>query len=130
MRPAGSTRPRRRGHRERRAFPALGPSRDDGQARLTLELYVVRHGETEWSLSGRHTGSTDLPLTAHGEQNAVALKPRLAAIPFDAVYASPLRRALQTAELAGFSRPIVTPLLRELDYGDYEGKTSAEIHQS
>lgn len=81
-------------------------------------------------MSGRHTGSTDLPLTARGEQNAIALKPRLQAISFDAVYSSPLRRALQTAELAGFSRPTITPLLREIDYGEYEGRTSAEIHES
>ena len=125
-RPARSS---RRGHRERKSVAALGPAGDDGQAGLSLEIYLARHGETEWSLSGRHTGSTDLPLTPHGEQQAASLEDRLKKIHFDAVYSSPLQRARRTAELAGFPKPELTPLLEEIDYGDYEGKTTKEIHQ-
>lgn len=95
-----------------------------------LEIYLARHGETEWSLNGRHTGSTDLPLTAHGEQQASSLRDRLKKIHFDAVYSSPLQRATRTAEIAGFPNPQLTPLLREVDYGEYEGKTTKEIRQS
>lgn len=95
-----------------------------------MELYLARHGETEWSKAGRHTGNTDLRLTADGEANALALRPRLASIHFDVVYSSPMQRALRTAELAGFSSPQVTDLLREVDYGEYEGLTSEQIHQA
>jgi broad specificity phosphatase PhoE len=89
-------------------------------------IYLVRHGETEWSKSGRHTGRTDLPLTPEGEKEARALRSRLAGKAFDHVLTSPLRRAARTAELAGFT---ATPDsdLREWDYGDYEGLTSAAI---
>lgn len=93
-----------------------------------FDLYLARHGETEWSLNGRHTGSTDLPLTARGEERAIALQPRLAVVDFAAVYSSPMTRALRTAEIAGFSSPTVTPLLCEFDYGEYEGMTSHQIH--
>lgn len=120
----------RRGDRKRQSIFALGQARDDGQAGLSLEIYLARHGETEWSLNGRHTGSTDLPLTAHGEQQAASLRERLAKIRFDAVYSSPLRRAKRTAEIAGFPKPWLTPLLQEVDYGEYEGKTTKEIHQA
>jgi broad specificity phosphatase PhoE len=130
MRPARPTGSGRRGDRKRQPFFALGQARDDGQARLSLEIYLARHGETEWSLNGRHTGSTDLPLTPHGEQQAANLKKRLEKIRFDAVYSSPLQRARRTAEIAGFSAPQLTPLLREVDYGNYEGKTTKEIHES
>jgi broad specificity phosphatase PhoE len=125
-RPARSS---RRGHRQRKSIAALGPAGDDGQAGLSLEIYLARHGETEWSLSGRHTGSTDLPLTPHGEQQAALLKERLKKIHFDAVYSSPLQRARRTAALAGFTKPELTALLAEIDYGEYEGKTTGEIHQ-
>src|SRR5439155_276621 len=83
----------------RAPIAAFGSSRDDGQARLTLEIYLARHGETEWSLSGRHTGTTDLPLTPRGEDKARALRQRLSGIQFDAVYSSPMQRAWRTAEL-------------------------------
>ncbi len=96
----------------------------------TLEIYLARHGETEWSASGRHTGQTDIPLTPGGERKAAALRPRLAALQFDVVYSSPMRRALRTAELAGFAHPKITDLLREVDYGDFEGRTSVEIHDA
>jgi broad specificity phosphatase PhoE len=94
---------------------------------VPVDLYLVRHGETEWSRSGQHTGRTDLPLLAEGEDQARRLGDRLRGIQFAAVYSSDLKRALETAHLAGFERPEVTPLLREFDYGDYEGETSAEI---
>jgi probable phosphoglycerate mutase len=89
-------------------------------------IYLVRHGETEWSKSGRHTGRTDLPLTPGGEAEARALRSRLAATAFDKVFTSPLQRAVRTAELAGFTAS-PEPDLMEWDYGDYEGLTSAAI---
>ncbi len=95
-----------------------------------LDVYLARHGETEWSRSGRHTGSTDLPLTPEGERKAAALAARLAGLQFDAVYSSPLQRAMRTAELAGFPRPELTSLLREVDYGRYEGLTTNQIHET
>jgi broad specificity phosphatase PhoE len=119
-----------RRHRECQPVVAFGPARNDGQARLTLEIYLARHGETEWTLNGRHTGNTDLPLTRHGEEEAAALGARLAGLKFDVVYSSPLQRAKRTAEIAGFPSPHLTPLLREVDYGDYEGITTKEIHAS
>ena len=97
---------------------------------MALEIYLARHGETEWSKSGRHTGNTDLPLTPSGEAKAAALRPRLASIHFDKVFSSPMQRARRTAELAGFSSPDITDLLREVDYGNYEGLTSVQIHES
>lgn len=95
-----------------------------------LEVYLARHGETEWSASGRHTGNTDVPLTAQGEQKAAALQPRLAKVQFDAVFSSPMQRARRTAALAGFPDPTITDLLREVDYGQYEGVTSKAIHEA
>jgi probable phosphoglycerate mutase len=93
------------------------------------ELWLVRHAETEWSRAGRHTGRTDVGLTALGETHAAALAPRLRAISFALVLASPLARARRTAELAGFAdRVELDEDLVELDYGAYEGRTSAEIH--
>lgn len=81
-------------------------------------------------MSGRHTGSTDLTLTANGEQQARTLSRRLGKIQFDAVYSSPLLRARRTAEIAGFSSPRLTPLLREVEYGEYEGATTKAIQES
>jgi probable phosphoglycerate mutase len=92
-----------------------------------MDLYLARHGETEWSLSGRHTSRTDLDLTPKGEARAAALRTALSGISFAASYSSPMRRALRTAELAGFPHPTLTDLLKEFDYGDYEGVTTAEI---
>src|SRR5437764_6755269 len=92
-------------------------------------IYVARHGETAWSVTGRHTGSTDLPLTPHGERNALRLGKRLAELSFGRVLTSPLQRARQTCELAGFgSVAEVDPDLVEWNYGDYEGLRTAEIH--
>jgi broad specificity phosphatase PhoE len=96
---------------------------------LAPDLYLVRHGETAWSLTGQHTGLTDLPLLPEGEDEARRLAPVLGDVGFVTAWSSDRRRALRTAELAGIERPAVTPLLRELDYGDYEGLTSDEIHR-
>lgn len=91
-------------------------------------MYLIRHGETEWALSGRHTGWTDVALTANGEGQARALAPMLSAIRFAHVLTSPLRRARQTCALAGLGALAeVEPDLREWDYGDYEGCRSADI---
>ena len=87
----------------------------------------MRHGETEWSRSGRHTSRTDLPLIPEGEAKARWLGPRLHGIHFDAVFSSPMLRARQTAAIAGFSEPRITELLHEYDYGAYEGLTSPQI---
>ena len=92
-------------------------------------VYLARHGETEWTLSGRHTGRTDLPLTAHGQGEALRLGQRLHGLSFATVLTSPLRRARQTCDLAGFgAKAEVEPDLLEWNYGAYEGRTSAEIH--
>jgi probable phosphoglycerate mutase len=92
------------------------------------EIVVVRHGETEWSAAGRHTGRTDLPLTEQGERAAAALRPLLAERRFGLVLASPLKRAQRTAELAGL-RPDTDADLAEWDYGAYDGRTTAEISE-
>ena len=90
---------------------------------------LARHGETAWSLSGQHTGRTDLPLTERGERNARRLGERLRGLRFAAVLTSPLERAARTCELAGFEASAeVDRDLVEWDYGRYEGRTSAEIH--
>ena len=91
-------------------------------------LYVARHGETAWSVSGQHTGLTDLPLTPNGERNARRLGERLKGMTFARVLTSPLRRAALTCELAGFGAVAETdPDLVEWNYGQYEGRHSAEI---
>jgi probable phosphoglycerate mutase len=92
-----------------------------------LDVYLVRHGATEWSENGRHTGRTDLPLRPEGENEARELGPRLQKLGINSAYVSDLQRARRTAELAGFPDATVTPLLREYDYGDYEGMTSEQI---
>jgi broad specificity phosphatase PhoE len=93
-------------------------------------VYLARHGETAWSLSGQHTGLTDLPLTPRGECNARRLGERLKGLEFARVFTSPLKRALRTCEQAGFgARAEVDPDLVEWNYGQYEGLTTAEIHQ-
>jgi broad specificity phosphatase PhoE len=95
-----------------------------------LRLYLIRHGETEWSLSGQHTGRTEVALTARGEAGARELAPILANIAFARVLTSPRRRARRTCELAGLgARAEIAPDLAEWDYGDYEGLRSAEIHE-
>src|SRR5436853_7647347 len=94
------------------------------------EIVLVRHGETAWSASGRHTGRTDIPLTDRGERQADAIGHRLQVRPYARVLSSPLRRALDTARISGFgSRVELCPDLGEWDYGDYEGRTTAEIRR-
>jgi broad specificity phosphatase PhoE len=96
---------------------------------LLSVVYLARHGETAWSLSGQHTGRTDLPLTERGERNAYALGERLRGMAFARVFTSPLRRAARTCELAGFGAAAeIDPDLAEWDYGQYEGRRTAEIH--
>jgi len=98
--------------------------------RILPTLYLARHGETAWSLSGQHTGLTDLPLTERGERNARNLGPRLAGLTFAKVFTSPLQRATRTCELAGFAAAAeVDRDLVEWNYGDYEGLRTAEIHE-
>jgi broad specificity phosphatase PhoE len=97
---------------------------------MVSQIFLIRHGETAWSLSGQHTSRTDLPLTPHGEELARQLAPRLAGKQFTHVLTSPMGRARQTCKLAGYDAVArVENDLHEWDYGDYEGKTSAEIHQ-
>jgi probable phosphoglycerate mutase len=93
-------------------------------------VYLARHGETAWSLSGQHTGLTDIPLTPRGEENARRLGNRLRGLAFARVLTSPLQRARRTCELAGFAdRAEIDPDLVEWNYGDYEGRKTAEIRQ-
>jgi broad specificity phosphatase PhoE len=98
---------------------------------LPLHLYLVRHGETEWTLSNRHTGCTDIPLTARGEEEARNLGPRLRGVVFSHVLTSPCKRAQRTCELVvGLDKAVqVEPDLAEWDYGDYEGLRSVDIRK-
>ena len=92
-------------------------------------VYLARHGETAWSISGQHTGRTDIPLTQRGERNARRLGERLKGMKFEKVLTSPLQRASRTCELAGFGGLAeVEPDLLEWNYGEYEGRRSVEIH--
>src|SRR5262245_33251873 len=107
-------------------YPA-GMERNSTEA-TTQQVFLVRHGETNWSRNGRHTGTTDLPLTEHGREAAKRLEPVLAGERFALVLTSPLRRARATCSLAGLSERCETdPDLHEWDYGDFEGLTTAEI---
>ena len=97
---------------------------------MASRLVIVRHGETEWSRAGRHTGRTDIPLDHAGRERARALRAVLAGWHFAAVYSSPLARAWQTSELAGFGeRATMLDDLREWDYGEYEGLTTPQIRE-
>lgn len=96
----------------------------------SLRLYLIRHGETEWALTGRHTGLTDIPLTANGEDEARELGHHLRDVQFAHVLTSPLKRARQTCALVGLDNtPEIDPDLAEWDYGDYEGKRSVDIRE-
>src|SRR5580698_10147809 len=95
---------------------------------MPSQLWLIRHGETEWTLSGAHTGSTDIPLTDAGRRQALKLKQSLAGRRFALVLASPLSRAQETCSLAGFGRAAqIEPNLVEWRYGEYEGRTTAQI---
>jgi probable phosphoglycerate mutase len=95
------------------------------------DIWLIRHGETEWSKSGAHTGRTDIPLTPEGERHAAGIGRYLAGRPFALVLTSPLARARETCRLAGYGAVAqIEPDLCEWDYGAYEGRTSAEIRQS
>jgi broad specificity phosphatase PhoE len=98
---------------------------------MASSLWLMRHGETAWSLSGQHTSSTDLPLTEEGERRAAALGKLLAGKKFAVVYTSPMRRAIDTCRIAGYAdAAIVTDDLREWNYGAYEGLTTNDIHKT
>jgi broad specificity phosphatase PhoE len=94
------------------------------------EIVLIRHGETSWSKSGRHTGRTDIPLTGAGEAEARKVGVRLTGRRFALVLASPLGRAMQTCRLAGFTDPEIDGDLVEWDYGELEGRTTAEIRET
>jgi broad specificity phosphatase PhoE len=91
------------------------------------ELILIRHGATEWSRAGRHTGRTDVPLTDAGEFAATELAPALAERHIAAAFTSPASRARRTAELAGLADAVIDPDLQEWDYGGYEGRTTSQI---
>src|SRR5246127_2192829 len=109
-----------------------GLAAETREASMTEKLpvvYIARHGNTAWTHSGQHTGLTDLPLTPDGERNAVRLGERLKGMTFARVFTSPLQRASRTCELAGFGAAAeIDPDLVEWDYGEYEGRRTAEIH--
>ena len=95
------------------------------------EVWLIRHGETEWSRSGQHTGRTDIALTEHGREQARSLAPSLATQQFDAVLCSPMARAIETCRLAGLGEQMtITADLHEWDYGIYEGRTTADIRKT
>jgi probable phosphoglycerate mutase len=97
---------------------------------MAVEIWLVRHGETEWSLSGAHTSTTDIPLTEHGRQRAVELREYLGGRKFAAVFTSPMQRARETCEIAGYGDvAVVEPGLMEWNYGESEGKTTKEMRQ-
>lgn len=97
---------------------------------MAKQIYLIRHGETSWSLTGQHTGRTDVPLTENGERQALHLRERLQGTTFTHMLTSPLQRARRTCELAGFGAAAQSePDLMEWDYGAYEGKTTAAIRE-
>src|SRR5262245_27743896 len=105
----------------------LGGRRMTGTTALQI-VYLARHGETDWTVSGRHTGLSDIPLNDRGERQAILLGERLKGLRFAAVLTSPLQRARRTCELAGFGSGEVEPDLTEWNYGAYDGRSSVEIH--
>jgi broad specificity phosphatase PhoE len=109
---------------------AAGYLRRKGKSPVNLQLWLIRHGETEWSLSGAHTSRTDIPLTARGEERAAKIRDYLAHRKFSLVLTSPLQRARETCRVAGYADVAQTDEnLREWDYGVFEGRTTAEIRK-
>ena len=96
---------------------------------MPVTLWLVRHGETEWSLSGQHTGRTDVPLTDKGREQAKGVGKLLQGKQFRMVLTSPMQRALDTCRLAGLANPVIDTNLKEWDYGDYEGMSTPEIQK-
>jgi probable phosphoglycerate mutase len=97
---------------------------------MASQIFLIRHGETQWALTGQHTGRTDLPLTENGERRAAALQAPLQGIAFARVLVSPLQRARRTCELAGLGgAAMIEPDLMEWNYGEYEGRTTADIRR-
>jgi broad specificity phosphatase PhoE len=113
-----------------KAGPSAGPAFVAPELPEHVELWIVRHGETEWSASGKHTSTTDLPLTAAGERQAAAVRDILGDLRPVLVLSSPRQRALQTARLAGLEVTETTEDLAEWAYGEYEGRTTEEIRES
>ncbi|MEP6599374.1 MAG: histidine phosphatase family protein [Actinomycetota bacterium] len=109
--------------------PASATFFGDGPLAADTELWLIRHGETEWSKSGQHTGRTDLPMTAHGERQASALRDMIGHLRPVLVLSSPRQRAVRTAELAGLRIDDIDPDLVEWDYGAFEGLTTPQICQ-
>jgi broad specificity phosphatase PhoE len=106
----------------------MNPDQQSSRA-ASPRIFYFRHGETQWSLSGQHTGVSEIPLTPHGEMQARALRPWVETIAFSHVLTSPRLRARATCELAGLDgRSQIEPALAEWNYGDYEGRRSVEIH--
>ena len=97
---------------------------------MGVELWLVRHGETEWSLSGQHTSTTDIPLTDHGRKRAEELRDFLAGRKFAAVFTSPRQRAIETCKIAGYGDvAVIEPNLQEWNYGEAEGKTTPQMRE-
>ena len=108
----------------------VAPNEAEGMNQVLQIVYLARHGETAWTLSGQHTGLTDLPLTERGERNARRLAERLRGLSFAKVFTSPLQRARRTCELAGFGALAeIDRDLIEWNYGDYEGRRTVDIHR-
>ncbi len=107
----------------------MGPGAEGSTLPPDVELWLVRHGETGWSRDGKHTSTTDVPLTARGEDQARAVAEQMRGVGFDLVLTSPLGRARRTAGLAGFPDAVPDEDLVEWRYGDYEGVTTAQIRE-
>ena len=109
---------------------SVAPNEDEGMNQVLQIVYLARHGETAWTLSGQYTGLTDLPLTERGERNARRLAERLRGLTFATVFTSPLQRVRRTCELAGFGAIAeIDGDLVEWNYGDYERRRSADVHR-